>query len=69
MCVSPIRSHFGGYEKKKVGVTSTNVVGEEVKGVGVMNDDEIKLEEIETVLQKGKGLVVKKKHEPVCIRE
>jgi hypothetical protein len=72
------------------------LVGEEVKGVGFMKDEELKLEEIEASLytlggyrrcrcysavrytivtrsrricRKGKGLVAKKNHEPVCMRE
>ena len=70
------------------------LVGEKVKGVGVMNDEELKLEEIEAshtlggyrrcrcysavryttvnrshriCCRKGKGLVVKKTHGPVCM--
>ena len=48
------------------------LVGEEVKGVGVMKDEELKLGEIEsshTHYSKGKGLVAKKLYGPVYIRE
>jgi hypothetical protein len=72
------------------------LVGEDAKGVGVMKDEEVQLEEIEdshtlggsrrlrcysavryTIVnrsrrnccRKGKGLVAKKTHRPVCMRE
>ena len=44
--------------------TTDNLVGEEVKGVGVMKDEELKLEE-RICFRKVKGLVEKKNHEPV----
>ncbi len=74
----------------------SKLVGEEAKGVGVMKDKELKLEEIESshtlggwrrlrfysvvrytivnrsrriYYRKGEGLVVKKAHRPVCMRE
>ncbi len=57
-------------DKSKTNREDRKLVGEEVKGVGVMKDEELKLEQIEgrRIFHKDKGLVSKKNMD-LCVYE